>query len=167
VTARGALFLTKRTVREAALIVGVSAVLGLAVRAPLVVRYLRGDFKGGFLAAGTFPGVIQISLAEAEDLFARGRGLFVDARPFEEFRAGHIAGAKNVPFATVDERALAALMTAIGPDRELVVYCSSGDCLSSLGLARLLTGRGLKEIRVFPGGWEEWTAAGLPGEAGE
>ena len=89
------MFLTKRTVREAALIVGVSAVLGLAVQAPLVIRYLRGDFKGGFLAAGTFPGVVQISLAEAEDLFARGRGFFVDARPSEDFRAGHIAGANE------------------------------------------------------------------------
>ena len=161
------MFLTKRTVREAALIVGVSAVLGLAVQAPLVIRYLRGDFKGGFLAAGTFPGVVQISLAEAEDLFARGRGFFVDARPSEDFRAGHIAGATNVPFATADERALEALMIATGLDKELVVYCSGGDCQSSLGLARLLTGRGLKEVRVFPGGWEEWTAAGLPGEEGE
>jgi rhodanese-related sulfurtransferase len=161
------LFLTKRTVREAALVVGISTVLGLAVNAPLVVRYLRGDFKEGFLAARTFPGVIQITLAEAEDLFAGGKGLFVDARPSAEFRAGHIAGARNLPFATAAERALADLASGIGPDKALVVYCSGGDCLSSLGLARLLAGRGLKEVRVFAGGWAEWTAAGLPGEAGE
>lgn len=157
----------KRTVREAVLIVGVSAILGLAVRVPLVVRYLRGDFKEGFLAAGTFRGVIQISMAEAEDLFAGGKGVFVDARPLEEFRAGHIAGARSLPLAAAGERALAALISAIGPDKEIVVYCSGGDCLSSLGLARILAGRGLKEVRVFAGGWQEWTAAGLPGEAGE
>jgi rhodanese-related sulfurtransferase len=161
------LFLTKRTVREAALVIGLSAVLGLAVNAPLVVRWLKGDFARGFAAAKPYPGVIQIGLAEAEDLFAEGKGLFVDARPSEEFRAGHISGARNVPFATAEEAALEALASAIGPDKKLVVYCSGGDCLSSLGLARLLAGRGLKEVRVFPGGWAEWTAAGLPGETGE
>lgn len=161
------MFLTKRTVREAGLVVGLSAVLGLAVNAPLVVRWLKGDFDGGFAAAKTYPGVIQIGLAEAESLFAEGKGLFVDARPSDEFRAGHIAGARNLPYATAEAAALEALASAIGPDRTLVVYCSGGDCQSSLGLARLLAGRGLKEVRVFPGGWAEWTAAGLPGETGE
>ncbi len=161
------MFLTKRTVRETGLIVGLSAVLGLAVNAPLVVRWLKGDFDSGFAAAKTYPGVIQIGLAEAEDMFSEGKGLFVDARPSDEFRAGHIAGARNVPFATAEEAALAALASAIGPEQKLVVYCSGGDCQSSLGLARLLAGRGLKDVRVFPGGWTEWTTAGLPGETGE
>lgn len=161
------MFLTKRTVREAGLIVGLAVVLGLAINAPLVVRFLKGDLEGGFLAAKPFPGIIQIGLAEAEDLFASGKGLFVDARPSDEYRAGHILGARSQPFVTADERALAGLISAVGPDQEIVVYCSGGDCLSSLGLARLLTGRGLAEVRVFPGGWAEWTAAGLPGETGE
>lgn len=161
------MFLTKRTVREAGFIVGLAVILGLAVNAPLVVRFLKGGLGQGFLAAKAFPGIIQIGLAEAEDLFAGGNGLFVDARPSEEFRAGHIAGARNLPFATADERALSDLVSAAGPDKKIVVYCSGGDCLSSLGLARLLASRGLKDIRVFPGGWAEWTAAGLPGEKGE
>ena len=161
------MFLTKRTVREAGLVVGLSAVLGFAVNAPLVVRWLKGDLDQGFAAAKTYPGIIQITLAEAEDLFAGGKGLFVDARPSSEFREGHIAGARSLPFATADERALADLASGIGPDHALVVYCSGGDCQSSLALARLLAGRGMKEVRVFPGGWAEWTEAGLPGEAGE
>ena len=89
-----------------AIIVGLLVVLGLAVNAPLVVRFLKGELRRGFLAAKTYPGVIQIGLAEAEDLFAGGKGLFVDARPPEEFRAGHIAGARSLPFATADESAL-------------------------------------------------------------
>jgi rhodanese-related sulfurtransferase len=161
------LFLTKRTVREAGLIVGLAVVLGLAVNAPLVIRFLKGDLEGGFLAAKSFPGIVQIGLAEAEDLFASGKGLFVDARPSDEFRAGHIAGGRSLPFATAEERALTDFVSSVGPDEQIVVYCSGGDCLSSLGLARLLAGRGLKDIRVFPGGWAEWAAAGLPGETGE
>jgi rhodanese-related sulfurtransferase len=161
------MFLTKRTVREAGLIVGLAVVLGLAVNAPLVRRFLNGDLEDGFLASKAFPGIIQIGLAEAEDLFAGGKSLFVDARPSDEFRAGHVAGARSLPFATADERTLADFISAAGPDKEIVVYCSGGDCLSSLGLARLLAGRGLKDIRVFQGGWAEWTAAGLPGETGE
>ncbi len=161
------MFLTKRTVREAVLIAGLSVVLGLAVNAPLVRRWLKGDFDKGFASAKAYPGVIQIGLAEAEDLFAERKGLFVDARSSEEFRAGHIAGAKSLPFATADEAALASLILEIRLVGAPVIYCSGGDCQSSLGLARLLAGRGLKEVRVFPGGWAEWTAAGLPGETGE
>ena len=161
------MFLKKQTLREAGIIVGLAVVLGLAFNAPLVVRFLKGEIEEGFLAAKDFPGIIQIGLAEAEDLFAGRKGLFVDARPSDEFRAGHIAGARSLPFVTADERALAGLISEAGPDKQFVVYCSGGDCLSSLGLARLLAGRGLKDIRVFPGGWAEWAAAGLPGETGE
>jgi len=161
------LLLAKRTVREAGLIVGLAVVLGLAANARLVIRFLKGDLERGFLSEKNYPGVVEIGLAEAEDLFASRNVLFVDARPSHEFRAGHIPGARNEPFATADETTLASLMSFIGPDREIVIYCSGGDCLSSLGLARLLTARGMKTVRVFPGGWAEWKTAGLPGEEGE
>ena len=156
----------RRTLREAALLAGLSAFLGLVVNAPLVVRWARGEFAGGFTGAKSYPGIVRISMAEAEDLFASGRGLFVDARPAAEFRKGHVPGARNLPFETADETALAALKAALPPGRPVVVYCQGEDCLSSLGLARLLAARGLEEVRVLPGGWAEWGTAGLPSETG-
>jgi rhodanese-related sulfurtransferase len=161
------LLFAKRTVREAGLIVGLAVVLGLASNARLVVRFLKGDLEGGFLSAKAYPGIVHIGLAEAEDLFTSGNAVFVDARPAYEFRSGHVPGARNEPFAAADETSLSSLASILGTGREIVVYCSGGDCLSSLGLARLLTARGVKTVRVFQGGWAEWRAAGLPAEEGE
>ena len=158
--------LARRTLREAGLLVGASVLLGLGLNAPLVVRWARGDLAGRFAAAKSYPGVVLVSLAEAEDLFASGRGLFVDARPAAEFRAGHVPGAVSLPFEAADERALAAFREALPPGRPVVAYCEGHECLSSLGLARLLAARGLGEIRVLSGGWAEWTSAGLPAEPG-
>jgi rhodanese-related sulfurtransferase len=161
------LSLARRFVREAGLIAGLAVILGLAVNVPLVKRFFKGDFEKGFLAAKTFPGIIQISLAEAEDLFARGEGLFVDARTAGEYADGHIAGAVSLPFVNVDDQALDEFKAKLLPGKKFVVYCSGGDCLTSLALARRLTERGMTELRVFLGGWVEWKAAGLPEERGQ
>ena len=158
--------LARKILREAGLLVGLSAAAGLAVNAPLVRRWARGDLAGGFAAAKTYPGVIRVSLAEAEDLFAAGTGVFIDARPAAEFREGHVPGAVSLPFEAAGEAALEAVIAALPPGRLPVVYCQGEDCLSSLGLARLLAARGLAEVRVLAGGWREWSAAGFPGEAG-
>ena len=50
--------------------------------------------------------------------------LLIDVRSNEEFAAGHIEGALNIPFEKT-----AALMSAIGTDKQrpVVVYCRSGN----------------------------------------
>jgi rhodanese-related sulfurtransferase len=164
---RGAsLIFDKRFFREAAIIVGLSAAAGLAVNIPLIKRCMRGELDQGFISAKIYPGVVLITVAEAEDLFAGGGAVFLDARPESEFREGRIAGAMNVPFETTDRKAIGDLVPRLPAGKSIVVYCAGGDCLSSLGLARLLVDAGVEEVRVFLGGWAEWTAAGLPGEKG-
>jgi rhodanese-related sulfurtransferase len=46
--------------------------------------------------------------------------------------------------------------------KNLVLYCDGGDCESSTALARILSERGVRNIRVMLGGWVEWLKAGLP-----
>lgn len=150
--------------REAALLVGLSAAVGLVVNIPLIRRCMKGELDQGFLSAKTYPGVVLITPAEAEDLFARGAAVFVDARPEGEYREGRIPGSMNVPFETTGLRALKELAGRFPSGVSIVVYCSGGDCLSSLGLARLLVDLGVKEVRVFLGGWAEWKRSGLPEE---
>lgn len=50
--------------------------------------------------------------------------LLIDVRTEEEFMAGHIDGALNIPWQETDQ-----LMTAIGTDKQrpVVVYCRSGN----------------------------------------
>ena len=94
----------------------------------------------------------------------------VDARAPERFRgelepidavAGHIPGARNVPFA----QPLHDLAARLGEGRgELVAYCGSGVSAATLVLAAELAGR---PARLYPGSWSQWSARGLPVETGD
>jgi rhodanese-related sulfurtransferase len=75
------------------------------------------------------------------------------------FEAKHIPG--SLHFDTPE-----ALYDAIGPDDEVVVYCSHIDCLSSVALYRDLVRRGYRNVRRYSGGLLDWEDAGLPLEGG-
>ena len=71
------------------------------------------------------------------------------------FDAKHIPG--SLRFDTPEE-----LYASIGPDDEVVVYCSNVDCLASVALYRDLVRRGYRDVRRYAGGLLEWEDAGLP-----
>jgi rhodanese-related sulfurtransferase len=71
------------------------------------------------------------------------------------FDAKHLPG--SVHFDTPDE-----LYAAVGPDDDIVVYCSQPDCLSSVALYRDLVRRGYRHVRRYSGGLLDWEAAGYP-----
>lgn len=160
------MILTKRFFAEAGLIAGLSVVLGLGLHVPVIRQFLAGEYAQGFISGETGPGIILITLAEAEDLFAGGQGAFVDARSRKDFSAGHIPAAKNLPFEEVKGKAIGEFTAGIPPGKAFVIYCSGKDCPAGLALAVLLRDQGLDEVRVFIGGWDEWIAAGLPAERG-
>ena len=58
--------------------------------------------------------------AEARRLVAAG-ALLVDVRSREEFSAGHVAGAINLPVQELDRR-----MSELPRDKAMVLYCRSG-----------------------------------------
>jgi thiosulfate/3-mercaptopyruvate sulfurtransferase len=122
-------------------------------------------------------------LADAEELVARaadGALDLVDARAPARFRgevepvdpvAGHIPGARNVPFSSLapDGRFLAAeeLRAVLDPGRsggEIVAYCGSGITASALVLAASVAGL---PARLYPGSWSDWCARGLPVARGD
>jgi len=143
-----------------------SVVLGLALHVPIIRQFLAGEYAQGFISGKTGPGIILITPAEAEDLFAGGQGAFVDARSRADFSAGHIPGAKNLPFEEAKGKAIGEFTAGIPRGKSVVIYCSGKDCSTGLALAVLLRDQRLEEVRVFMGGWAEWTAAGLPTEQG-
>jgi rhodanese-related sulfurtransferase len=71
------------------------------------------------------------------------------------FEAKRIPG--SLHFDTPEE-----LYAAVGPDDEVVVYCSNIDCLSSVALYRDLVARGYRDVRRYSGGLLDWEDAGLP-----
>ncbi len=102
-----------------------------------------------------------------EDLWAKIQGgaefVLVDALAPMSFAASHLPGAVNIPPPSVDERAPRRIPD---PEIEVVVYCSSSDCDSSVEVANRLIELGYRNVRHFREGKAGWAEAGLPLEGG-
>jgi rhodanese-related sulfurtransferase/DNA-binding transcriptional ArsR family regulator len=88
----------------------------------------------------------------------KGMVTVLDVRPPEEYAAGHIAGAINVPLAELRKR-----LHEIPRDREVVAYCRGPYCLMAFEAVAQLRKRG-HQARRLQDGFPEWRSAGLPVE---
>jgi rhodanese-related sulfurtransferase/DNA-binding MarR family transcriptional regulator len=103
----------------------------------------------------------EIEPVPAAELLARSKkGLVtvIDVRPPEEFAAGHLPGAINVPIDEFDAR-----LASLPKRKEVVAYCRGPYCLMSFEAVLKLRKRGWKARRLADG-YPEWRAAGLPVE---
>lgn len=89
--------------------------------------------------------------------------VLIDALAPMSFAHSHLPGAVNLPPEWVDER---------GPRRipdlstEIVVYCSSSTCDSSVIVGQRLLELGYRNVGHYVGGKRDWIEAGLPLEGG-
>jgi rhodanese-related sulfurtransferase len=79
--------------------------------------------------------------------------LLIDVREPDEYAAGHVEGAINIPL-----RTLADNLDKVPADQPVIVYCASG-LRAGMGTAALAM-LGYDNVRAFPGGWKAWEAAG-------
>ena len=100
-----------------------------------------------------------ISREELRRILARGGLLLLDAQAPGWYEREHLPGALEMP-----ESEVASRIEAIGPnrDQEIVVYCWSEACGSSVTVALELRRLGYRNVRRFAGGKKEWLEAGLP-----
>jgi rhodanese-related sulfurtransferase len=97
----------------------------------------------------------------AKELLDRARkGLVtvLDVRPPEEFAAGHVPGAINIPIRELEKR-----LKDLPKRKEVIAYCRGPYCLMSYDAVVVLRKKGLKARRL-EAGMPEWRAAGLPVE---
>ena len=94
-----------------------------------------------------------------EELLRRVRdGLVtvIDVRPPQEYAAGHVPGAVNVPLDTLENE-----LKDLNTDQEIVAYCRGPHCVLAYDAVEQLRKRGLKARRLEDG-FPEWKLAGLP-----
>lgn len=98
-----------------------------------------------------FASVPELNAPELQEkLKGMKRPFLLDVRQPEEYRAGHIAGAKSIPLGELDRR-----MKEIPQEREIVCICASGS--RSVSAARRLIAAGLPASSVKRGmtAWEQ------------
>ena len=89
----------------------------------------------------------------------------LDVRPPEEYAAGHVPGAVNIPLQELEQR-LEELENQEGENREIVAYCRGPHCVLAFDAVAHLRERGINARRLEDG-YPEWKTAGLPVEKGE
>ncbi len=80
----------------------------------------------------------------------------LDVRPNGEYRAGHIAGAVNIPLGELARR-----LGQLPRGKQVVAYCRGPYCLLSFDAVRRLRAKGFRARRLADG-FPEWKAARRP-----
>lgn len=102
----------------------------------------------------------ELSMDALGEVVGPRRAVLVDLRPEEEFAAGHLPGARSLPFAQLDER-----LRELPSTRRVLAYCRGKYCPNARHGARTMRNAGLRaeQLRF---GVPEWRAAGYPVEVG-
>jgi rhodanese-related sulfurtransferase len=102
-----------------------------------------------------------IPLDEAKQLWRLGVALFLDAREPEDYAAGHIGNALNLPAQSFAQHfgEIAPMLTRESP---LVLYCDGNECDLSHRLSGILRQQGYTNWHILSNGWTAWRQAGLP-----
>lgn len=111
------------------------------------------------LARRTYLGPEDTDAVDTSELLRRleaGDAVVVDVRPDPEYAAGHLPGAIHIPLAE-----LAARLSELPADREIVAYCRGQYCVLAHDAVRLLAAHGLPARRAAEG-ILEWKLAGVP-----
>jgi len=100
-----------------------------------------------------------LSAEDAVQLINRQRAVVVDVRAPEEFAAGHVSGARNVPLDQLEAKLAGTVKNKALP---LLIVCATGTrAQRAVALARKL---GYEQAQVLAGGLKSWKAANLPME---
>ncbi len=106
-----------------------------------------------------------ITLEQAREQWSGGLGFFLDSRAPDDYAAGHIANALNLP-ADHFEPHWAEVAALLAPDTPIVVYCDGVECELSHRLKAKLAELGFPNVKILQNGWTVWRTAGLATEQG-
>jgi phage shock protein E len=102
----------------------------------------------------------SITQAELTSRIDAGKApLILDVRTREEYAAGHVSGARNIPFDELSSR-LGEL--PVDKDEEVVVYCRSGGRAAKA--EGVLIDAGFSNVRNLDGHMQGWSTSGHPVE---
>lgn len=122
----------------------------------------------GYFTPRSLGGAQVVDAAAVAQLLQRG-ARYIDTRTDVEFKAGHVPGAKLVPYVEKSakdadyEAALDQFDTAqLGADRglDLIFACNGAECWKSYKASQAALKAGFTKVHWFRGGFPEWRDAG-------
>ena len=100
-------------------------------------------------------GATHVDASAAEKLVKEGKVIVVDVRTANEYKRGHIAGAKNIDFT---ENSFEGEVAKLDKSKPYLVHCASGHrSTNSLETFKKL---GFQHIYHLDGGLKSWEEAG-------
>jgi len=96
-----------------------------------------------------FLGRLGIKQLSGKELDQKKGMVLLDVRTDKEFQQGHIPGAVHVPLADIGDK-----IKKLKKDKELVVYCQSGN--RSIWAIKRLMGMGYTNLYNLKGGYSAW-----------
>lgn len=114
----------------------------------LVIAYIVTEMARGGQA---------VSPQALSALANRENARIIDVRDAAEFKAGHITGSENIPYARIAER-LDELKKDL--ERPIVIVCNLGQVAGTVG--RQLKAAGLTRVYKLEGGISNWKGQSLP-----
>ncbi len=104
-------------------------------------------------------GVTQVKPDEAATLVSAGKVTILDVRTADEFKEGHIKGAKNIDFT---ENSFESEVSKLDKSKPYLVHCASGK--RSTASLEVFEKLGFKHLYHLDGGFSAWAKAGKPVE---
>ncbi len=101
-----------------------------------------------------------VTRRELKRLMRLGGVSVLDVRSPQEYSAGHLPGAINIPVRELERR-----LKALPPSQRVVAYCRGPYCVFSYEAVALLRKHGY-DARRLEDGFPEWRAARMPVESG-
>ena len=122
--------------------------IAVGIFVTLLVLFIRNETRRGGDA---------VSVQQLVDRVNREEAVVIDVRDPEEFRSGHIVGAINIPFASLESR-----LGELEPHRAkpIIVACKMGQHGNAAGT--LLRKNGFESVARLTGGMMEWRNQNLP-----
>ncbi|MDE2427314.1 MAG: rhodanese-like domain-containing protein [Burkholderiales bacterium] len=121
-------------------LIGIALVSGGALLLPMLQR--RGA---------------KVSHLQATQYMNQGKTLVLDVRNPDEFSAGHLPNAKNIPLAELKQR-----IGEIEKSKKNVVIAVCARGVRSATAAALLNKEGFEQVFSLDGGTDAWKSQGLP-----
>ena len=116
--------------------------------------------------------VVESSIKALEELslanmliFQKASGaIMLDLRDEQFYRYSHIAGSINLPLDNFSSKLYKKLLKRLKSSANIIIYSNAYANDELRHAVEVLAKNGIKDVKVYSAGWEEWKACKLPVE---